>query len=71
MCKNKELTSLNYDIQKYYMKWVEDLKVKVKMTKCSGKACTNNSDTGVGERVLEYDTKIIYIAKTETLVRQR
>lgn len=50
---------------------VEDLRVKVKMIKCSGKACTNNSDTGIGDRVLEHDTKISYITKTEKLVHQR
>lgn len=37
---------------------VEDLRVKVKMIKCSGRACTNNLDTGIGDSVLEYDTKI-------------
>lgn len=50
---------------------VEDLRVKVKMSKCSGKACTNNSDTGIGDRVLEHDTKTSRITKTETLARQR
>lgn len=50
---------------------VEDLRVKVKMITCSGKACTNNSDTGIGDSVLEYDTKIWHITKTEKLVRQR
>lgn len=50
---------------------VKDLRVKVKMTNCSGKACTNNSDTRIGDSVLEHDTKISHITKTEKLMRQR